>query len=141
MSEFFFQSKNSNRSNQKAAKGKQIKSKYSVLFIILSNFHTWKIMQKHWISLLPKIFLSQKIFPSKLNCGQLNIIDFTNHRPKMAAHSLKTFRLFFSDFVSNFLAWWNFQDIHSIGKFAICKLLLVSILTLFLDFFLEIRFT
>ena len=27
---------------------------------------------------------------------QLNIIDFTNHRPKMAAFSLKTFRLFVS---------------------------------------------
>ena len=28
---------------------------------------------------------------------QLNIIDFTNHRPKMAAFSLKTFRLFKTD--------------------------------------------
>ena len=30
-----------------------------------------------------------------LGFPQLNIIDFTNHRPKMAAFSLKTFRLFF----------------------------------------------
>ena len=31
-----------------------------------------------------------------LGFPHLNIIDFTNHRPKLAAFSLKTFRLFFN---------------------------------------------
>ena len=41
----------------------------------------------------------QKRFPwvplGSLGFTQLNIIDFTNLRPKMAAFSLKTFRLFY----------------------------------------------
>ena len=70
------------------------------------------IFKKVWLGVTRDHQGSPKEVPlGSLGFLQLNIIDFTNPRPKMAAFSLKTFRLFLSTYlVLNYCVFKKMQN-------------------------------